>query len=540
MRQRDVHHLPLRRITAIALLVAVLLPWATGRAQTPRGDAVVTGVPAGSVPVEQRRHGSAAGLRLVRQFDGLGEGFVGPHGAVTLRNPSDNSLAVGRRHVVQTVNSQWAVFRKDGTSLYGPLPTNAVFAGFGGPCETMLSGDAVVRYDQLAERWLLVLPIFRRVPSGHTATGPRTARLRIPPATGDRTPRPPPPREAADTARGGYAMCYAVSATSDPLGAWHRYEFARPLFPDYPRPAVWPDGYYVPTSTGDEVVEKHLCVAERSRMLRGEAARELCRILPDVNFLNTADLDGRRLPPPGSPNLVLATGGAQLRGIVDSDELQLWRFAVDWQDTSRTRFDGPERPAVAPYRYLCGGQLTACVPQPGTERRLDAQGDKLMPRLVYRQFGAHGAMVAVHSINASTGAGGVRWYELRVSRTGEVRVSQQGTLVPDSLYRWLPSAAIDRFGNIGVGYSVGDAHTFPGQRFTGRAPAHAPGVLGFREITLVDGAAAQRNTLRWQDYTQAAIDPVDDCTVWYVGDYLRAGATDYATRIGAFRMPGCR
>lgn len=510
-------------------------------AQAPPTGTQVHGVPPGSAAVEQRAHGAAPGrIRLVRQFDGLGEGFVGTHGSVTLRNPSDNSLAVGRAHVIQTVNSQWAMFRKDGTPVYGPLPTNAVFTGFGGPCESMLSGDAVVRYDQLADRWLLVLPIFRRVPAGHTASGPRTAQLVVPAPVIDRGPRPLPPRAGADTVTGGYAMCYAVSATSDPLGAWHRYEFRRPLFPDYPRPAVWPDGYYVPTSTGDEVIEKHVCVAERARMLRGDTARELCRIVPDVNFLNTSDLDGRVMPPPGAPNLVLAAGGTQLRGIVDSDELQLWRFAVNWRDTSRTTFTGPERIAVAPYRYLCGGQLTNCVPQPGVERRLDAQGDKLMPRLVYRQFGRHGALVATHSINTENGTGGVRWYELRATRRGAVSLYQQGTLAFDSLYRWLPSAAIDRFGNIGIGYSVGDGFTHPGQRFAGRSPRHTKGTLGYREVILAAGEASQTNTLRWEDYTQTAVDPLDDCTIWYVGDYLRAGATQYSTRIGAFRMPGCR
>ena len=67
-------------------------------------------------------------------------------------------------------------------------------------------------------------------------------------------------------------MCYAISTTADPLGEYHRYEFLRTLFPDYPRPAVWPDGYYVPTSTSDDLIEKHACVVDRNRMLKGEAA----------------------------------------------------------------------------------------------------------------------------------------------------------------------------------------------------------------------------------------------------------------------------
>jgi hypothetical protein len=96
-------------------------------------------------------------------------------------------------------------------------------------------------------------------------------------------------------------MCYAVSTSPDPLGSWYRYEFLRPLFPDYPRPAVWPDGYYVPTSTGDEVIQKHACVVDRVRMLKGEPATEQCVIIDGVNFLNNADLDGTRLPPRGAP-----------------------------------------------------------------------------------------------------------------------------------------------------------------------------------------------------------------------------------------------
>jgi len=56
---------------------------------------------------------------------------------------------------------------------------------------------------------------------------------------------------------------------------------------------------------------------------------------------------------------------------------------------------------------------------------------------------------------------------------------------------------------------------------------------------LADGKAAQTNTLRWEDYTTLAMDPSDDCTFWYVGDYLKAGETNYSTKIGAWRLPGC-
>jgi hypothetical protein len=59
------------------------------------------------------------------------------------------------------------------------------------------------------------------------------------------------------------------------------------------------------------------------------------------------------------------------------------------------------------------------------------------------------------------------------------------------------------------------------------------------ETVLVEGEGAQ-NTARWEDYTQTAMDPTDDCTIWYVGDYIKKDATAYSSRIGAFRLPGCK
>lgn len=517
---------------------------------------------AAGAAVEQRSPGSRPPLELVASFDGLGVGFDGPQGPSTARNPSDNSIAVGPGHVVVTVNSRLAILSKTGRVLYGSVPTNTLFGGFTGTCEARNNGDAVVRYDQLANRWLLVMPIFRRAairadqpatwaasdsariaPVGVGGQPGRAAQLAVPPrdtstpgaARGGRAGQP-----AAPPDQGPYSMCYAVSTSQDPLGTWYRYEFLRPLFPDYPRPAVWPDGYYVPTSTGDDVIQKHACVVDRARMLRGEAATEQCVIIDGVNFLNNADLDGATLPPAGAPNPMLASGGTQLRGNLDDDGIYVWQFHVDWNDPTKTRVTGPNKVSVAPYHYLCGGQLTNCVPQPGAERRLDAQGDKLMARVLYRNLGSREAIVAVHSVNTEAAGGGVRWYEFDVARDRSVTLRQQSTWAPDSFYRWMASPAMDKQGNIVIGYSFGGGPHFAGQRIAARLASDSSGTLTFRETILAAGEAAQTNTLRWEDYTQTAVDPSDDCTIWYVGDYLKAGAPNYSTRIGAVRIPGCR
>ena len=517
--------------------------------------------------VEQTSPGTRPPAQLSESFDGLGVGFDGPQGPAAGRNPSDNSLAVGPDHIVQIVNARMAIFTKKGDRyeatgrvLYGAVPTNTVFHGFGGACEAANNGDAVVRYDQLADRWLVVMPVFRRAParpdqpgeweSGETVyTSPpgvagqpgSAAPLFVPPRAEPETEAQarqrrqnrPPPEE------GPYSMCYAVSTGPDPMGSYYRYEFMRPLFPDYPRPAVWPDGYCTPTRNEDDVIRTRGGRGDVADMRRGEPATEQCVEVADVNFRNTADLDGQALTPEGAPNIVMASGGTQLRGDFDDDGIYAWQFHVDWDDPSRTMLSGPDKIVVAPYHYLCDGQLTNCVRQPGTDRHLDSQGDKIMARLVYRNIDGREAVVAVHSVATEAGAGGVRWYEFDVSSTRTVSLRQQGTYAPDGFYRWLASPAIDRRGNIGIGYSFGGTPHYPGQRFAARMVDDPAGVMTLREAVLAQGEGSETTTLRWQDYTQTAMDPSDDCTIWYVGDYLKPDAPSYSTRIGAFRLPGC-
>src|SRR5206468_10342548 len=120
-----------------------------------------------------------------------------------------------------------------------------------------------------------------------------------------------------------------------------------------------------------------------------------------------------------------------------------------------------------------------------------AQGDKIMARLVYRKIGDRESLVAVHSVNTTARSGGVRWYEFRIDKNRSVRLHQQGTYAPDGFYRWMASPAIDRSGNIGIGYSFGGTPHFAGQRFAARLANDPAGQLTLRETVLVEGEAAQ-------------------------------------------------
>ncbi len=116
----------------------------------------------------------------------------------------------------------------------------------------------------------------------------------------------------------------------------------------------------------------------------------------------------------------------------------------------------------------------------------------------------------------------MRWYEIRRSLSGDYSVFQQGTYAPsDGIDRWMGSIAQDKLGNMALGYSVvNGTDIFPGIRFTGRSPADPPGVMTVQEGTIINGRGLQqtRNS-RWGDYTSMNVDPVDDCTFWYVNEY---------------------
>ena len=331
-------------------------------------------------------------------------------------------------------------------------------------------------------------------------------------------------------------MCYAVSTGPDPFGPYYRYEFDRPLFPDYPRPTIWPDGYYTTSSTSDNLIQRQAFVADRAKMLKGGDATEQSFIINNVNFLLNSDVEGQQLPEKGAPNILMTNGGTQLHNEFEDDGIYVWKFHVDWKDTSKTRLEGPVKIEVAPYHYAGDGQLKKSVPQPGTDMGLDTQGDKLLGRLIYRRIGKQQSYIVVHSVRSAAGGSGVRWYEFRAAKRGLLRLYQQGTYAPDGEWRWLPGIATDKYGNIGIGYSYGDKTHFPGQRFTGRLAADSLGAMPFGEGILAEGEASQTNTLRWEDYTYMVIDPSDDETFWYVGDYLKKDAKNYSTRIGSFKL----
>lgn len=427
-------------------------------------------------------------------FEGMGDG--NPPTFRVGGAPSDTSGAAGPDHFVQWVNTAFSIFdKKTGKLVYGPAAGNTLWSNFGGACQRVNDGDPIVLYDRLAGRWLL--------------------------------------SQFAVNDASGFFQCVAISTTSNPLGTYARYSFQYADFNDYPKFGIWPDGYYVTYNMfkGNSFVGAKTCALERDKMLAGAAARSICADTTQGGLL-PADLDGTSAPPAGTPNFVLNFG---------ANSLNLWRFKVNWTDPAQSTFTGPERIVVGAFRPACDGG--GCIPQPGSStRRLDSLADRLMFRAAYRNFGTHHSLVVNHAINVpltgNRSTSGIRWYELR-NLEATPAVHQQGTFAPDNTARWMAGIAMDKVGNILMGYSASSATVHPSIRITGRSAGDPPNTMA-SEVTVKAGGGSQ-GISRWGDYASVTLDPVDDCTFWFTTQYMRAsGDFVWRTQFSSVKFPSCK
>jgi hypothetical protein len=432
-------------------------------------------------------------------FDGIndaqGGGFV----------PPDTNASVGATQVVETVNVAYSVYDKaTGTQVLAPVNIQTLYHPLGGVCATGNLSDPIATYDKAAGRWLITMIAFN---NSFTVN----------------------------------AACIAVSTTSDATGTYHLYSFSYGgVVPDYPKVGVWPDAYYLTTDSfpgAGAFVGAETCALDRTKMLAGSTAKAVCfqRTVTDFALL-PADLDGATAPPAGSPNYQM--------DLASSTQLNLYQFHADFITPTNSTFTGPTKVTVKAYTDACAATGT-CVPQPAPGELLDAIGDRLMYRLAYRNFGSHETLVATHSVRpGGTGkaVSGVRWYEIRSPKTSPV-VFQSGTVGggQSTVALWMGSIAMDKNGDIALGYSESGKTMKPSIAYVGRVPTDALGKMEAAKTIITGTGVQQASQNRWGDYSSMAIDPVDDCTFWYAQEYYKTtGSFNFSTRLASFKFTTCQ
>ncbi|HEX2712366.1 MAG TPA: hypothetical protein VHM88_09115 [Candidatus Acidoferrales bacterium] len=455
--------------------------------------------------------------------------------------PPDPSGAVGPNHYVEMVNLVFAVYSKTGTRLAGPIDTGALWAGFAIPDCTDPSGDPIVVYDRHEDRWLLT----QFTTSGMNPDGSFNGKP--------------------------FYNCVAISQTEDPTGTYFRYAFITsapgsvPFFPDYPKYGVWRDSYLITSRDFGPTVEYGISVyaLEKEKMIQGDPNARMVHFFLDSAVvpisqigagLLPADIDGEEEPDDGAPAPIVGTMDDDGPYNAPFDALNIYELTVDWQNLPAASLNLVTQLPVAEFNstFPCTDTITpppssqtrSCIPQPGTTRKIDILSYRQRPtwRLSYRNFGTYEAMVTNQSVQARKGIAGVRWYEIRRT-SGQFSLFQQGTFAPeDGIHRWMGSIAMDKQGNMALGYSVSNStDVFPGIRYTGRLKGDPLGQMTLGEGVIVNGSGSQLSRFsRWGDYTSMNVDPTDECTFWYVNEYYTTtSAAGWQTRIGSFRLPGC-
>ena len=438
-------------------------------------------LPQGNDPQWQNEMGNLQNRGPIANWEGVNNG---------LGFPPDPSGAAGPNHYVQMVNSRIQIFDKQGNTLYGPNALSSILSSN--------NGDPIVMYDKYADRWFL---------SGFGQ---------------------------------GNSLSFAMSNTADPTGTYTVWNYSLSSFPDYPKYGVWHDGYYVTANTGGP----DCYILERDEMLLGAAGSPQFVSLTIPSLITGAGTNtgGFHSVVPASADFTLPPATEKLNLFyfeddawsgVPNDRIKIWEVTADWNNVSNSSCTQIQTLNVAPFDSQFNSNWDD-ITQPGTSQKLDGIPGAFMYRAQYTQWPVHNTVVLNHTVDVNaTNQAGIRWYELRNSGTNWT-IHQQSTYSPDNHSRWLASLSMDNQGNIGMAYSLSSGTAYPSIMFTGRYATDPLNMMSIAEDTIILGSGSQSGGNRFGDYAHMTVDPDDDQTFWYTGEYVDGGGR--STRIASFKL----
>lgn len=464
---------------------------------------------------------------ILTSFNGLSRAIGG--GGV----PPDTNGDVSPLHYIQWINTSWAIFDKaTGNRISGPTVGRSFWAGFGGTCDTTNAGDPIALWDDVAERWVM---------SQFTTSAP-------------------------------FKQCFAVSATSDPLGAYHRYEFTWPVFGDYPHIGIWVDesskqnAYLltlhdfmpVPPNGALGFQGASFIAVERDKMLNGQPAAV-------IRFPGLTENYGA-LPAHLEGKVKAKAGSCPVFVHFDlNSNYSFFDMCLDWTTPANSTLVGPATVASRTSFLPFFNQIA----QLGTTQLLDAFGGNLMYRASARAFSGASPynmqLTVNHAVQVAPGQAGVKWVQFDLNQS-EVLATQnaaslfggsfessvqspkltvrqltnEGTFAPDANSRWMGGIAQDKNGNIGLGYSVSSSALSPELRTSGRTPNDPSGSMRDEQTCTPVGVGSQTGgSGRWGDYASMSVDS-DDCTFWFTSEFTPVTSTSsWGTRICSFKFASC-
>ena len=323
-------------------------------------------------------------------------------------NPSDPNCAAGPNHVIQTINNGTSSYFKIWDKAGAQVQAQTLISSLTG---VQGSGDPVVIYDQLANRWLLTE--FGK--SNGITTYINT-------------------------------LILAVSVTDDPTGSWYVYSFAdNTFFVDYPKFAVWHNAYYATSNdfntAGNTYLGSSIYAFDRTKMLVGDVTATAIRsrlVNSDGRYFSMGPVCLEGTTPSTQSGLFSYFSDDQFTAAADVDSIYIFEFTPNFVTPASSVIGAVTKMIATPFdSQVCTATRGQCVSQQGSAVAVEDLAGRIMHKLIYRNFGTNESIVSNMTVDA-TGAGraGIRWWELR-RPAGTWGVYQEGTYSPDANHRWL-------------------------------------------------------------------------------------------------------
>jgi len=438
-------------------------------------------------------------------------------------HPPDPNGDVGPNHYMEAVNTSIGIYNKTTGAEITHFTFNSFWsgAGTGTACDTSNRGDPIVLYDTISNRWIFMDFAWN----------------------------------STDLQNGPYYFCFAVSMTSDPVsGGYWRYairadDAAHPWLPDYPKGGVWPDGFYfsanmfdcLSSTCGSATYKEARAYAFNRQKMEAGAVLTLPN---DVQFGDTnsanfftmlpSNVRGNLLPV-GTPNYFVQESQVAFRW-------EVFKFHVDYITPANSTFTGPTNVSQSSYT-----RAASSVVEPSPGNNSDTLADRAMFLNQYRKIGSTESLWVQHTTGTASASTptGIQWAQIDVTG-GTVNTTPVQQQIfnngADGVNRFMGSMAVDGSGNVALGYTASSSSVAPDIRYVGRLASDPLNQLPQGETTMLPsvtrsvqtGTCGPSTCIRWGDYSAMTVDPVNDCTFWYVNMYFPVQNGNWVTRIGNF------
>jgi hypothetical protein len=459
--------------------------------------------------------------------------------------PPDTMGAAGPSHLVTMLNTEVRIQSKAG------VQASRVSLGTFWTAGTGLSGlpfDPRISFDSLSGRWIATVD----ARAGSSAS----------------------------------QVWFAISATSDPTGAWTFYSFnADPAFPfgttwaDFPGLGVNSKWIVITNNmfsvaTGEFVGVKMWVIDKATALAGGVLTTTIFSPGFDVQTVGSVVVSSFTLSPAltfdgladslyllDNPGLFDGNSTSLLRlsrlsGSAASPIWSTWAGStiLDNSASSTGLFPVANNFAFVQFDAAQAGVAETCLggpndgdpcrtsdncpspPPPAIAaacRRIDT-GDPRIGNVVYRNgrvWGTHSGGLPAGALSQRTA---VFWYEIDPAIMAGSPIVQSGVVDPGFAdgHHFYPSISVNQRNDACLGFSRSDNSRFAEAVVTGRLAGDAagsmaaPSVLKAGEAGYFKTFGSSRN--RWGDYSATVVDPADDLTFWTIQEYAAAPLDGFA------------